>query len=79
MATALTHVRPSLLESHLPFNVLVIRALETFFPAAGDIGLRVSTVDHQQEFIGHFLLNLDGLIVAQDVECGCLSRPGGDQ
>ena len=42
-----THVRPSFLENHLPFNVLVIRALETFFPAAGDVRLRVPMVDHQ--------------------------------
>lgn len=42
-----THVRPSLLENHLPFDVLVVGALESFFPAAGHVRLRVPMVDHQ--------------------------------
>lgn len=46
-AAPATHIGSFLLENHLPFNVLVVRAFDALLSATSDVRLRVAVVEHQ--------------------------------
>lgn len=69
-----THIDAFLLQQHLPFDIFVVC---TFLPPvfwfgvdAIDLVLGHAVIYHQQELVGDFLLDLDGLIVTYVSE-GC--------
>ena len=68
-----TYVDTLLLEQHFPLNVLVVCALGPHTTRLG-VGIEgiLALVKNKQKLVRHFLLDLDRLIVAHEVEEGWL-------
>jgi hypothetical protein len=62
---------------HFTFDIFVICALfATWFEfriQIVDVNRRIAIGKHQQEFIGHFLFDLDRLVISNEMECCFLS------
>jgi len=61
------YIRAFLLQMHLTLDVLVISAFFSWGLSSDCIAV-VAIVEHQQELVGYFLLDFDGLVVSNKVE-----------
>ena len=65
------YVYALLLEQHLAFDVLVVRALGARGRAAGELveWVVAAFVEDEHKLVRHLLLDFDDLVVADEVEC----------